>query len=448
MKTANDLQKSDARNIAKRTRLASRTLAMLSDDARRAALSSAADSLLASRADILQANEQDVIAAVRAVEAGRLTRSMLARLKTSEAGINDMAARVRDVANLPDPINQLLSTTELDDDLRLEKRTCPLGVIAIVFESRPDVVSQVAALTLRSGNAVIFKGGSEASNTNETLVSIWRQALARHPEIPIDSINLLHTREDVTELLALHEEIDLIIPRGSKRFVRYIAENTRIPVLGHGEGVCHVYVDCAADLEKALKVAFDSKVQYPAACNAMETLLVHEQVAPQFLPRMIDRLLIAGVEIRGCAQTRALAHHADVKEAQEEDWAREYSDLILSIRVVASAGEAIEHIRQFGSGHTESIVTEDRELASHFMNSIDAASVFHNASTRFADGFRYGLGAELGISTGKLHSRGPVGLEGLTTYKYTLFGDGHTVESYNKGERVFKHRALKLPGVH
>jgi glutamate-5-semialdehyde dehydrogenase len=440
MKTASDLQKSDARSIANCARLASRTLAMLSDDARRAALSSAADSLLASRADILRANERDVIAAVRAVEAGQLTRSMLARLKTSEAGINDMAARVRDVANLPDPINQLLSTTELDDDLRLEKRTCPLGVIAIVFESRPDVVPQVAALALRSGNAVIFKGGSEASNTIETLVSIWRQAVT--PEIPIDSINLLHTREDVTELLALHEDIDLIIPRGSKQFVRYIAENTRIPVLGHGEGVCHVYVDGAADLEKALKVAFDSKVQYPAACNAMETLLVHEQVAPQFLPRMIDRFLIAGVEIRGCAQTRALAHHADVKEAEEEDWAREYSDLILSIRVVASAGEAIEHIRRFGSGHTESIVTEDRELASHFMNSIDAASVFHNASTRFADGFRYGLGAELGISTGKLHSRGPVGLEGLTTYKYTLFGDGHTVESYSKGERVFKHRAL------
>jgi glutamate-5-semialdehyde dehydrogenase len=443
MQTGSEPQKSDVARIAKSARIASRTLATLSDQIRRTALLTAADLLMQRRAEILRANEQDVSDGVRAVESGDLTRSMLARLKTSEAGIAEMAARIRDVANLPDPLNKLLSATELDHGLTLEKSTCPLGVVAIVFESRPDVIPQVASLTLRSGNAVIFKGGSEASHTNKALVSAWREALASCPEIPPDSINLLHTRGDVAELLALHEEIDLIIPRGSQQFVRYIAEHTRIPVLGHGEGVCHVYVDSAADLEKALRVSFDSKVQYPAACNAMETLLVHEKIAPEFLPIMIDRLNAAGVEIRGCAQTVALANNACVKAAREEDWTTEYSDFILAIRVVASADEAIEHIQQFGSGHTESIVTEDRELACRFMDRIDAASVFHNASTRFADGFRYGLGAELGISTGKLHARGPVGIEGLTTYKYRLFGDGHTVESYSNGERVFRHRLIR-----
>jgi glutamate-5-semialdehyde dehydrogenase len=316
--------------------------------------------------------------------------------------------------------------------------------VAIVFESRPDVIPQVAALALRSGNAVIFKGGIEATHTNETLVSIWREALERSAGIPGDSVNLLRTRADVAELLALREEIDLIIPRGSRQFVRYIAENTLIPVLGHGEGICHVYVDRAANLEKALNVSFDSKVQYPAACNAMETLLVHEKIAREFLPVMIERFVAAGVEIRGCARTVALLNNAKVSKATEEDWVTEYSDLVIAIRVVASAAEAIEHIQQFGSGHTESIITEDQELARQFMNSIDAAGVFHNASTRFADGFRYGLGAELGISTSKLHARGPVGLEGLTTYKYKLFGDGHIVESYSRGERAFKHRDLEL----
>jgi glutamate-5-semialdehyde dehydrogenase len=442
MQTSNELQKSDVGSIAKRARVAALTLATLADDVRRAALYSAADLLVQRRAEILDANAQDLSAARQAVESGHMTRSMFARLKTSEDGIGEMAARVRDVAGFADPLNRLLSKTQLDDGLTLHKTTCPLGVVAIVFESRPDVIPQVASLTLRSGNAVIFKGGSEATRTNETLVSVWREALMCHPQIPVDTVNLLHTRGDVAELLALHEEIDLIIPRGSRQFVRYIADNTRIPVLGHGEGICHVYVDRAANLEKALNISFDSKVQYPAACNAMETLLVHEKIAPEFLPPMIQRFVNAGVEIRGCVRTAAFAKKGTVKIATEEDWATEYSDMVLAVRVVSNAEEAIEHIRKFASGHTESIVTEDQELATHFMDSIDAAGVFHNASTRFADGFRYGLGAELGISTGKLHGRGPVGLEGLTTYKYRLFGDGHIVESYANGERVFKHRAL------
>jgi glutamate-5-semialdehyde dehydrogenase len=273
------------------------------------------------------------------------------------------------------------------------------------------------------------------------LADVWRSALAEFPDMPSDAINLLHTREEVAELLKLNDEVDLIIPRGSKQFVSYIAQTSHIPVLGHGEGVCHVYVDRAADLKKALAVAFDSKVQYPAACNAMETLLVHEEIAEAFLPDMIKQFNLAGVELRGCDRTMALT--ADVIPANESDWETEYSDLILSIKVVGSADEAIQHIQAHGSAHTESIVTEDEQLAERFMEVIDAAGVYHNVSTRFADGYRYGLGAELGISTSKLHARGPVGLEGLTTYKYRLTGDGHTVAMFSKGERVFKHRQIE-----
>jgi glutamate-5-semialdehyde dehydrogenase len=417
-------------------------LANLSDAQRREALLAAAAALGERRAEILAANEEDARSALRAVEEGTMTRAMFQRLRTSERGVVEMATRVRDVAGLPDPLGHTLAATELDDGLTLYKVSCPLGVIGIIFESRPDVIPQVAALALKSGNAVIFKGGAEAGRTNEAMASIWRDALAQVSGVPPDAINLLHTREDVAELLGLDGVIDLIIPRGSRDFVRYITETSRIPVLGHGEGICHVYVDRAADLEKALAVAFDSKVQYPAACNAMETLLVHEGIARDFLPEMLARFRSEGVEVRGCSHTVTLSEAGSVISAFEQDWATEYSDLIVSIKVVTSADEAIEHIQRYGSGHTESIVTEDHDLAKRFMENIDAAGVYHNASTRFADGFRYGLGAELGISTGKLHARGPVGLQGLTTYKYELFGDGHTVASYDKGERSFTHRAL------
>jgi len=405
-------------------------------------LLAAAAALWERRAEILAANEGDASVALRAVEEGKITRARFQRLKTSERGVAEMANRVQDVASLPDPLGRMLAASELDDGLTLYKVSCPLGVVGIIFESRPDVIPQVAALALKSGNAVIFKGGTEAAETNEVLVQIWRDALASFSEIPTDAINMLHTREDVAELLTLNEEIDLIIPRGSREFVRYIAKNSRIPVLGHGEGICHVYVDRAADLGKALAVAFDSKVQYPAACNSMETLLVHEEIAEAFLPEMIARFRSAGVEVRGCARTIALTNADNIVPALQKDWATEYSDLIISIKVLASADEAIGHILKHGSGHTESIVTEDRNLARRFMESIDAAGVYHNVSTRFADGYRYGLGAEVGISTSKLHARGPVGLEGLTTYKYQLIGNGHTVAMYSQGERFFKHRAL------
>jgi glutamate-5-semialdehyde dehydrogenase len=372
-----------------------------------------------------------------------MSKSLFKRLQTSERGVAEMAAHVRGVAALPDPLGRELAVTALDDDLTLYKISCPLGVFAVIFEARPEVLPQIASLALRSGNAVLLKGGSEAEHTNTVLEAVWREALSAFPEIPPDAVTLLHTREDVNELLKLDDLVDLVVPRGSQSFVRYIMAHSRIPVLGHGEGICHVYLDRAADPAKALAIALDSKVQYAAACNAAETVLVHAEAAPKLLPELVGKFLAAGVEVRGCERTRALVPNAKVVAATEEDWATEYSDLIISIKVVASLNEAIEHVNRWGSKHTDTIVTEDAAAAREFMDRVDAAGVYHNASTRFSDGFRYGLGAELGIATGKTHARGPVGLEGLTTYKYKLAGNGHTVASYSSGERTFKHRHLK-----
>ena len=355
-----------------------------------------------------------------------------------------MAARVREVANLPDPLGKRLAATELDQGLILHKESCPLGVIAIVFESRPDVVPQVASLALKSGNAVLLKGGAEAANSNETIVGLWRETLRRFPEVPQESIQLLQSRSDIMELLKLQGEVDLLIPRGSKEFVAYMEQNSRIPVLGHGEGICHVYVDRLADLDKAVAITLDSKVQYPAACNSVETLLVHQDVAATFLPRIVAELKPANVEVRGCPKVMALLPSEKLIPANERDWSSEYSDLILSVKIVNSLEEGLEHIDRYGSKHTECIVTEDQAAAERFLQEIDAAGVFHNASTRFADGYRYGLGAEVGISNGKLHARGPMGIEGLTTYKYKLHGNGQTVAEYSSGVRLFKHKPLGL----
>jgi glutamate-5-semialdehyde dehydrogenase len=439
----NPVEKTDVAGVARRAKVASRLLASVPGVLRDAALDAAATAIEERKLEILAANRRDCDEAIRAVEAGRMSRALFERLQLSERSVTQMANGVREVAALADPLGQTLAVTELDEGLTLYKESCPIGVIGIVFEARPEIVPQIAALALKSGNAVILKGGSEAQHSNRALVEIWTDALRSFVEIPPDVVNLLYTRADVEEMLAREDEIDLIIPRGSKEFVRHVAERSRIPVLGHGEGVCHVYVDRLADLEKAFDVAFDSKVQYPAACNAMETLLVHEEVAPVFLPEMIRRLQAAGVEVRGCGRTIELGQNTGVVPASEADWGAEYSDLIIAIKIVAGTDAAIEHINRYGSGHTESIVTEDTQAASYFMERVDAAGVYHNVSTRFADGFRYGFGAELGISTGKLHARGPVGLDGLTTYKYKLIGNGQTVASYSAGERTFKHRRVK-----
>lgn len=442
MQTAQILAAGSVAQVARRAREAARALARLSAEARNEILLAAAKALEENQEKILAANAEDCRAAEAAVAAGEMSAAMLARLRVSERGVAQMAKQVREVAGLPDPLGRRLATTELDEGLILYKESCPLGVVGIVFESRPEVVPQVASLALKSGNALILKGGSEAAHSNEALVSIWRECLGRFAGVPQDAVSLLHTRADVLELLGLDRDVDLIIPRGSRELVEFVAKNSRIPVLGHGEGICHVYVDRAADLRKALAVTYDAKVQYPAVCNAAETLLVDEAIAGEFLPKMVANLEQAGVEIRGCPKTIALLPSAGIVPATEADWSTEYSDLILSVKIVSGLDEAIGHINRYGSRHTEAIITEDAAAAARFMTEVDAAGVFQNASTRFADGYRYGFGAELGISNSKLHARGPMGLEGLTTYKFKLFGKGHTVAEYAKGEKKFTHRPL------
>lgn len=434
--------------ITARARAASRALTRLSNEARNEVLLAVAERLEGAAADIVAANAIDCAAAEKDVAAGKMSAAMLKRLRVAEAGVEEMALRVRDVSLLPDPLGRRLGATELDDGLVLVKESCALGVIGIVFESRPEVISQVSALTLKSGNAVIMKGGSESANTNEVIVTVWREALAQSPAVPADAVQMIRTREEFAELLTMDQDVDLIVPRGSYELVKYVMSTSRIPVLGHGEGVCHVYVDAAADMGKALAVAFDSKVQYPAVCNAAETLLVDEAIAAAFLPEMIARFSEAKVEVRVCAKTlaalvKAGADVATLKAATEEDWRTEYSDLIISVKTVSGLDEAIDHINRYGSRHTDAIVTEDASAAERFLNAVDSAGVYHNASTRFADGFRYGLGAEIGISNGKVHARGPVGLEGLTTYKWKLRGHGDTVADYASGRKTFKHRVLE-----
>jgi gamma-glutamyl phosphate reductase len=428
-----------AAEAARRARRASRQLAVLSDRQRDDALLLAAERLEESEGQIVAANAEDLRAAEPLVRAGTMSQAMLARLRVSEKSVADMAEKVRSVLRLPDPLRRKLSETELDGGLVLTKETCPLGVVAVVFESRPDVVPQVASLALKSGNAILLKGGSEAAHTNEALIGVWNQTL-RERGISTDAAQLLHSRADVAELLALDRDVDLLIPRGARDFVEFISRQSRIPVLGHGEGICHVYVHSAADFEKAERIVLDAKLDYPAACNAAETLLVDAAIAPQFLPRMVEKLRAAGVEVRGCERTGAIVP-SGVDAASERDWATEYGELILSVKVVDGLDQAIAHIHQYGSGHTEAIITADSLAAERFLNEVDAAGVYHNASTRFADGYRYGLGAEVGISNGKLHARGPMGLEGLTTYKYKLRGSGQTVGDYKSG-RKFTHRPL------
>ena len=427
---------------ARAARIASRQLAKLSAEARNRALLAIAEKYKKEQDRILRANEEDCREGEALVRSGKMSAAVLARLRISEAGIREMAKKLREVAGLPDPLGKRLAVTELDEGLVLYKETCPLGVVAVVFESRPEVVPQVASLALKSGNAILLKGGAEAARSNEILVELWKDALRELPEVPEDSLQLLQSRADAMELLQLDGQVDLLIPRGGKEFVEHVSRNSRIPVLGHGEGVCHVYVDAAADLQKALAIALDAKTEYPAACNSAETLLVHRTIAREFLPLVISQLQKAGVEVRGCPRVVALAGNAAVKPAHEKDWATEYSDLILSIKVLDNLEEAIEHIHRYGTRHTEAIVTEDAGAARKFLEEVDAAGVFHNASTRFADGYRYGLGSEVGISNAKLHARGPMGMEGLTTYKYKLIGNGHVVADYSAGRKSFHHKRL------
>ncbi len=427
---------------AKEAREAGLELAKLKDSRRRTALKMMAAAVRAERGKILKANEADVAEAKKQVAKGEMTAAMLKRLIVDENKIEDMALGIESVAKLPDPIGKRISAIELDYGLVLEQVTVPIGVIGAIFESRPDVVPQVASLCLKSGNAVLLKGGKEAANTNKALAEVLSDSSVKATGVPNGWLQLIETREEVTQVLELDEYIDLLVPRGSNEFVRYIKNNTAIPVLGHADGICHVYIDKDARMDLAVAIAIDSKTQYPAVCNAMETLLVHKDIARTFVPRIVELYKSLGVEVRGCLRTRSLVK--GVKPATEADWAAEYLDLIISIKIVDSIEDAIKHINTYGSKHTDAIVTKSKKAAKTFFESVDSSCVFHNASTRFSDGFRFGKGAEIGISTNKTHARGPVGLEGLVIYNYRLKGSGQVVADYvGPKAKKFTHKLIK-----
>jgi glutamate-5-semialdehyde dehydrogenase len=401
---------------------ASRALAALLPAQKASLLNAVADALSAASSEIVFHNEIDVEAARQA----GLNSALIERLVLTEKSVKGMAQAVRDIAAQPDPIGEVLETLKRPNGLVIEKIRVPLGVVAMVYESRPNVTVDAAALCLKSGNAVLLRGGSEAINSNRILVQTLVKA-GQAAGLPEGAIQLLDTsRESVMELIRLTGIVDLVIARGSEEMINHVMKNATVPVLGHGKGVCHVYVDEAADLDMAEKITFNAKVHRPGVCNAMETLLVHQKVANAFLPRIAKAYAAAGVEIRGDEAVRALIPGA--VPATEEDWHTEYLDLIVSIRVVGSTEEAIRHINRYGSGHSDAIVTGDGKSAQRFFGEVDSAAVLHNASTRLHDGGVFGLGAEIGISTRKLHARGTMGARELTTTKYLVRGTGQIRE--------------------
>jgi glutamate-5-semialdehyde dehydrogenase len=421
--------------LARRTRESGRRLAVLPTEVRNGALLAIAQALEAAAPEILAANAADCTAA----QAEGIAAALYARLKLDESKLKAAISGVRDVAKLADPIGTVQIHRELDTGLELKRVTCPLGVLGVIFEARPDAVMQISSLAIKSGNGVILKGGKEAVRSCAALVKAIQAGLVE-ANISPDVVQLLTTRAETMELLTCDSYVDLIIPRGSNSFVQFVQNNTRIPVLGHADGICHLYVDSAADIDSAVQIAVDSKTQYAAACNAIETLLVHRAIAPDFLLAAAPAFQAKQVELRGDDRTREIL---PIAAATEADWATEYSELILAIKVVDDLTAAIAHINTYGSRHTEAIVTQNLQTAATFMAQVDAAGVFHNCSTRFADGFRYGFGAEVGISTQKMPPRGPVGLEGLVTYKYELVGQGHIVATYSgPAAKAFTHRDL------
>ncbi len=403
---------------------------------RKLALAAMASSLELNSGEIVEANKQDL----KIAKQEGLQEALIARLKLDEAKLKGAIEGVLQVANLPDPLGTCQVHRELYKDLILDRITVPLGVVGVIFEARPDAVIQIASLAIRSGNGALLKGGSEAVLTNEAIMKALKKGL-KNTEIQPSSLALLTTRKESLSMLKLDGLLDLIIPRGSNELVQFIQDNTRIPVLGHADGICHLYIDSEVNLQQALRIAIDSKTQYPAACNAIETLLLHSDVAKNFLDVAIPAFEGLGVRLLGDTVSQKLG----IKEpADESDWRKEYLDLVLSIKIVNSFEDAIEHIHCYGSRHTEAIATTNEKTAELFLASVDSSGVYHNCSTRFADGFRYGFGAEVGISTQTLPPRGPVGLEGLVTYRYRLRGDGHIAEDFVSGEKSFSHRDLPL----
>ena len=419
---------------SEKVRLASIKISQTENQDRIKALNFMADYLEKNSKEILEANNEDYLNAKKM----GISRALLSRLKLSKSKLNSGIVGVRKVGELADPVNQLQIKRELSKGLILERKTVPIGVLGVIFESRPDAVMQISSLAIRSGNGVMLKGGSEANLTNTAIVKALQEGLSES-DLDKNAICLLTSRKDSMAMLNLEKYINLIIPRGSNELVKFIQENTRIPVLGHADGICHLFIDIEANLEMALSVALDSKIQYPAACNAIETLLVHKDIAPAFLEKAIPLFNSYDVKLIGDKRSVELGLKY---EASLEDWETEYLDLILSIKIVDDLEEAITHIQKYSSKHTDGIITENSHTANKFMNVVDSAGVFHNCSTRFADGFRYGFGAEVGISTQTLPPRGPVGLEGLVTYKYFLKGDGNIVDDFSSGKAIYTHKDL------
>ena len=427
----------DLHLMAAKAREAAWTLASFSLENRNATLLAMADALCARSETIFAANSKDIAAAERQ----QLAAPLLGRLKFREEKLRAVTEGLRALAELPDPIGETTLARELTEGLNLYRVTCPIGVIGVIFESRPDALVQIASLALKSGNAVLLKGGREALHTNAALCEALRAA-SESVGLPADFAQLMESREDVAAMLKEDALIDLIIPRGSNAFVRYIMDNSRIPVLGHSDGVCHVYLDAACDVRMAARVTVDAKTQYPAACNAAETLLVHKDAAAKALPAVAGALHVAGVKMKADARAQALMPGIPCESATEADWKAEYLDNVIAIRIVDSLDEAIAHINRYGSHHTDCIITEDEQAAQRFFALVDSAGVYQNCSTRFADGYRYGFGAEVGISTGKLHARGPMGLTGLCSYKYILRGHGDIVADFAGKKRAFTHKKL------
>jgi glutamate-5-semialdehyde dehydrogenase len=412
-----------AREIAEKAKKAQPQIARASSDKKNKILQKIAEYLEENIESILSANQKDLSNA----EKNGANKALLDRLKLDEKRVKALIKSVEEIIKLPDPVGQIIEMKPRPNGLLVGRMRIPLGVIATIYEARPGVTIDIASLCIKSGNAVILRGGSEALETNSVLVQLIKKAV-RDEGIDDNIVGFINdpSREHIFELLKLEELIDLVIPRGGEGLIRFVAENSRVPVLKHYKGVCHIFVDEFADLEKAYKVCLNAKVQRPSVCNAMETLLVHEKIAEKFLPTMGKIFREHGVELRGCEKTRKIIPYAI--PATEDDWYAEYLDLILAVKVVSSIDEAIEHIKKYGSSHTEAIITENLENAMKFIKEVDSSSVMVNASTRFADGYEYGLGAEVGISTTKLHAYGPMGLEGLTTLKWIVFGNGHIRE--------------------
>lgn len=421
--------------ITAEMKLASPILAAIPIGTRNHALDLIKENILAHKDEIFAANQKDLSRA----DENHVASAVRKRLKFDEGKLRDVTHELTDLSKLPDPIGKITLDRELDEGLRLRRVTCPIGVIGVIFEARPDALVQISSLCLKSGNCAILKGGKETTYTNRILFSLIHEAAVK-AGLPEKCLFQAEQHSEIDELLECHDTVDLLIPRGSNSFVQYIMNHTSIPVLGHADGVCHMYVDKDYDISKAIPLIIDGKTQYTAACNAVETILVHQDIAREFLPKLNQALKEVNVRKRGHKDVEA---YIPVEEmADDESWHREYLDLVLSIRLVKDVDEAISHINRFGSHHTDCIITENKETAEHFMNLVDSAGVYWNASTRFADGFRYGFGAEVGISTSKIHARGPVGLEGLISYKYKLYGTGQIVGDYASGKKSFHFRDL------